>query len=261
MKKFLPILLAASFTLAAAFAQGPKGPGGNTAAPRTGSGLDVAQAKTISGDVTAVQTSYGAQYPSIVVAQTQIKLAPVWFLLESDFEVKVGDKVEVLAAPCTCADGSYSALKITANGVTVELRDAAGLPLWLANGSGQMSGGQMSGGQGTHSGPNPAAPRTGEGCLDAASATTVSGVVESVTVGAGIQQPVLVVKAGTAAITIKIGPERVLFLNDIELKAGTEITVKYAVASCSNENVALSLTVGGVTVVLRGDDGRPAWNN
>ncbi len=250
-RRLLQILLAAACTLAVASAQGPKGPGGNPDAPRTGAGLDVAAAATISGPITAIQSAYGVQYPTIVVAGTQIKLAPVWFLLESDFELKVGDTVEVLAAPCTCTDGSYVALKITKDNVTVELRDSLGLPLWTSRGGGQRASG----------GPNAAAPRTGEGCLDPASITTVTGIVDSVTLGAGIQQPTLVLKTGTTVLSVKIGPERVLFASDIELKPGTEVTVKYAVAACSGENVALSITAGGVTVVLRQDDGRPVWNN
>jgi hypothetical protein len=216
----------------------------------------MAQARTFSGDITAVNLAYGAQYPTIVVAQTTIKLAPVWFLLESDFELKAGDKVDVIAAPCNCAGGSWAALSITKAGVSVDLRDSLGLPLWLSQGRGSAGPGM-----GTHNGPSPAAPRTGGGCVDPASITTVSGVVESVTLGVGIQQPTLVVKAGAASITIKIGPERVLFASDIELTAGSAVSVKYGLATCSNENVALSLTAGGVTVVLRQDDGRPAWNN
>lgn len=253
-RKMTHLLLAAACTLAVACAQGPKGPGGQHNG--SGSGVDVAAAQTISGAITALQVSYGAQYPTMVVAQTQIKLAPIWFLLESDFELTVGDQVEVLAAPCTCAGGSYVALKITKDGVTVELRDELGFALWQ---SGRGSG-QMGSGLGLGSGPNPAAPRSGEGGIDASTITTVTGMVESVILGAGIQQPTLVLKAGGAAVSIKIGPERVLFASDVELKPGQEVTVRYGVATRSGENVALSLTVGRVTVVLRDDDGRPVWN-
>jgi hypothetical protein len=254
-RKLFHVLLATACAAALTFAQGPKGPGGNPGAPApgtgngTGVGLDMTAAKTISGDITAIQSAVGAQYPTITVAQTTIKIAPVWFLLESDFELKVGDKVEVLTAPCACVDGSWAAITITSNGVTVELRDSLGLPLWLSG---------MNGKGGNGNGPNPSAPRTGAPAIDPASITTVSGVVESVTLGAGIQQPTLVVKSGSSSITIKIGPERVLFASDIELKAGVEVSVKYAV--CASENVALSLTAGGVTVVFRQDDGRPGWN-
>lgn len=256
-RKLIHILLATACAAALTFAQGHKGPGNNPGVPApgtgngtgAGAGLDMTQAKTFSGDITAVQVAAGAQYPTIVLDKTTIKIAPVWFLLESDFEIKTGDKVDVLAAPCTCTDGSWAAIKITKGSVTVELRDSLGLPLWLS----AMKG------QGSHNGPNPAAPRTGEPQIDPASITTVTGVVESVTLGAGIQQPTLVVKAGSASISIKIGPERVLFASDIELKAGVEVTVKYAV--CANENVALSLTAGGITVIFRQDDGRPGWNN
>jgi hypothetical protein len=248
-RRLFHLLVASASFLALALAQGPKGPGGNPDAPRTGTGPDVTAAITIKGDVTAVQSAAGAQYPTIVVDQKQIKIAPVWFMIENDFEIKVGDQVEVLAAPCACADGSLFALKIAKGTETIELRDSLGLPLWTTKG-----------GNGSQNGPNPSAPRTGEGCVDPASIKTVTGKIDSVTAGVGIQQPTLVLKSGADVLTIKIGPERVLFDSDIELAPGQEVTVRYGLATCSNENVALSITVGGVTVVLRGDDGRAAWN-
>jgi hypothetical protein len=157
----------------------------------------------------------------------------------------------VLAAPCACANGSLAALGISNGEVTLTLRDSLGQPLWLSKGNSQ----------GTHNGPSTAAPRTGDGCLDSASTKSITGVIDSVSLGLGIQQPTIILKADGAAITIKLGPERVLFENDIELKPGDTVTVRYGLAAVSNQNVALSLTAGGVTVLLRQDDGRPAWNN
>ena len=61
-------------------------------------------------------------------------------------------------------------------------------------------------------------------------------------------------------LVIKLGPERILLEADLELKAGDSITVKYAVTSHDDELVALAITKGTVTVTLRGDDCRPAWN-
>ena len=61
-------------------------------------------------------------------------------------------------------------------------------------------------------------------------------------------------------LVIKLGPERLLLEADLEVKAGDALSVKYAVTSHDGELVALAITKGGVTVTLRGDDGRPAWN-
>ena len=73
--------------------------------------------------------------------------------------------------------------------------------------------------------------------------------------------PSLVLKtAAGKLLTIKLGPERMLLATDLELKAGDSITVKYAEMACDDDElVALAITKGGVTVTLRGDDCRPAW--
>lgn len=205
------------------------------------------KAATISGVVSSIQTALGAQYPSIVVGGAQIKIAPVWFMIENDFALAGGDAVKVLAAPCLCADPSLLAIEITKGSDTITLRDSLGLPLWSVRTNGQ--GGGM----------NPQAPRSGAGCLDAATIQTVAGTVVSVTAGAGIEQPVLVLNTGSATLSIRIGPERVLFASDLELKAGDAVTVKIGASTCDNETLALSLTAGSITVVLRDETGRAVW--
>ena len=127
----------------------------------------------------------------------------------------------------------------------ITLRDAAGLPLW-ANAS--------------RRGGNPQAPRTGSGCVDAASIKTVTGTIERVTIGAGIQHPELVLKTADGLLTLELGPERIILGSDLELKPGSTLTVKYALATCEDEVVALQLTdSAGNTVLLRHDNGMPAW--
>ncbi len=238
-RKLFHLLTAAALTAALGLAQGPKGPGGNPAAPHTGTGPALGAIVSVSGAITAIQSTTGAQYPAFVVDGKQIRIAPVWFMLENDFELAVGDKVDVKAAACACGDGSLYALEIVKGSAALVLRDGQGLPLWTAKGGSRYSG---------------------SGCVDATSIQTVTGTVDSVTLGAGIQQPTLVLKVDGAAVAIRIGPERVLFDNDIELKPGGTVTVRYGLATCSGENVALTLTAGGVTVVLREDDGRAAWH-
>jgi len=229
------LFLTLGMTAALAFGQGP---------------IDMAKLQTVEGSITAVQVAYGAQYPSIVVNQKQIKLAPVWYLLENDFELAAGESVRVTAAPSTTAGDPYLyAVDITktASGAKITLRSELGVPLWM--GAARRGG-------------NRQAPRTGSGCVDPAGIQTATGTVDRVTLGAGIQHPGLVLKTGGTLITIELGPERMLLDSDLELNPGSTVTVSYAVASCSGENVALTISdSAGHTVVLRHDDGTPAWND
>lgn len=245
-------------TAAVALSQGGPRPGFG---PGTGSGtgtgpvhtqaaLNLAAVQSIAGAITGVQIGYGMQYPSIVVNQKTIKVAPVWFLTENDFELKEGMEVKLTAAPGNPPNEAYlHAIEITAvaAGKTLKLRDAEGVPLWMGGTNG------MRGGTGT--------PQAlGTGCVDPASIRTVTGVIESVSAAYGMQQPTMALKTEAGIVTLKLGPERVLLGSDFELKAGATITVKYGLATCSEENLALVLTnAAGKTLKLRNDDGTPAW--
>ena len=239
-------------TAALALAQGRNGngQGGPAGGPRTNPGLSIAQQQIIEGTISSVQIADGAQYPSIVVNKVQIKVAPAWYLLENDFELAVGDSVKVLAAPCYAANDAYLyAIEITktASGAKITLRNEVGAPLWI--GAARRGG-------------NPQAPRTGGGCVDPASIKNVTGTIDTVTSGVGIQHPTLVLKVDNGLLTLKLGPERIILDSDLELKPGAELTVKYALATCADEYLALELTDSkGYNVVLRHDDGRPAWND
>lgn len=242
-----------------AVAQGPKGPQGpNPAAPAAGSSyINMAAAATVSGKITAVQVAYGAQYPSITIEGKTIKIAPVWYLLENDFELAAGDEVRVLAAPSTRPDDpslhAISIAKVAAN-VTLAMRNEAGVPLWTAPGragANAMANGSMAQNRVNH----------GAGCVDPSTIAQAQGVIDAVSQGAGIQQPQLTLNAEGKSLTFKIGPETLILAAGLELKPGMSLTVRYATASCTGELVALSLTgASGPTVVLRNDDGTPAWN-
>jgi hypothetical protein len=252
------LLIAVLLALTAAWAQGPRG---RQTAPRGGQGqplLDLARQVEVEGTVTAVNIALGAQYPSIEVNKTLIKVAPVWFMLENDFELVEGDTVKVMAAPSLSPSDPYlHALQIvnTATQAQITLRSSFGTPLWTARGSrefGRDSGRQVHRGYGSGY----------AGCLDPASITTVSGVVESVNMGVGITQPALVIRlADNSLVTVKIGPERILLENEFVLNQGEPVTAKIGLAACKDEIVALELTnADGVTVVLRTDLGAPAWD-
>lgn len=233
--------LAAASALAAtgAWAQGPRGPG-NAAGPQTG--LNMAAQSTVQGAITSVQIAAGTQYPSIVVNNLQIKAAPVWFLLENDFELVPGEIVSVIAAPSNnTADAYLSAIRITkqASGESLVLRDELGRPLWTSAMEGRGGG--------------PLGPADCGACVDLSAALTVTGIIDRVNAGAGIRQPALVLKLADATLlTVKLGSERLILANDFELNPGATLTVTYAPAPCTGELVALGLTnSAGVTLTLR----------
>ncbi len=242
------VLFSTALTVAIAFAQGPRGPGvpgagsgpGPAAAPRTNSGLNMAAQTTIEGDISSVQVAYGTQYPSIVVNKSQIKVAPVWFLLENDFELAAGDKVSIVAAPSNNTSDTYLyAIRITNSASSIVLRNEGGVPLWAKQEEGR--------------GGNPQGPSNCGACVDLASAQTATGVIDRVTSGAGIQQPTLVLKlADGTLLTVKLGSERLILASDFELNPGATLTVKYAKSTCNDELVALQLTdANGKTLTLR----------
>lgn len=238
---------------AEAAAQGRFGRGGQAGAGVPASNLDMAKVRTIAGKIGSIDIGYGAQYPSFTIGTATIKAAPAWYFLDNDFELKAGDSVSVTAAPSTVPGDSYLyAVQITntATGAKIVLRDSSGVPAWSGPGGGRgYAGGN--GGTGTCT-----------GCIDAATVATISGTVDKVTAGYGIQMPSLVVKgADGKLVTVKIGPERMLLEADFEVKPGDAITVRYAHSTCTDEYIALQLkNAAGVVVTLRNDDGTPAWN-
>lgn len=240
---------------AAAAAQGPgpggPGPSGNRpGSPADHAGLNMAAVQVVQGTITSVQIALGAQYPAIVVDGKSIKVAPAWYLLDNDFELSAGVAVKVTMAPSLRSNDPYMyAIDVTktASGASIVLRSTAGIPLW--------TGARRAGG-------NQAAPRTGTGCIDAASISTVTGTLQQVTAGLGIQHPEMVLSVNGSLMTFKLGPEWVLFDSDVELMVGETLTVRYAAALCVEELLALRITDSeGNTVVLRHDDGTPAWRD
>jgi len=247
MKIRTAVVAALAASLSIAYAQGPRG--GASGQRAQGGGINMPGIQTVDGVVTQVNIVYGVEYPSIVVNRQQVKVAPAWFLLDQDFEIKTGDSVRIKAAPSAVRDdGFLYAIEITKGASTVVLRDSNGVPLWAGRGRGAQS---RPFGAGQHA-----------GCIDAASVATVTGTVDKVNAGVGVQQPTLVLKSADGKLlTIKIGPERILLDADFELTTGEKLTVTYALATCTDEYVALELmNAAGEKLVLRNADGTPAWN-
>lgn len=255
MKSTFHVVICLAAIAGLAVAQGSRN-GAGSGGMRGGTGqtnLAMTNLQTVTGAVTAVNIGYGLQYPSITVNKLQIKVAPVWYLLEKNFEIRSGDILTIVAVPSTSASDAYLyAIEITntATKSKLVLRDANGLPLWARRGSGPGAG------LGTGSGP-----MADGDCTQVMSNATESGVIEQIASGVGIQMPSLTLKtAAGKLLVIKLGPERILLEADLELKAGDAITVKYALTSHEDELVALAITKGSVTITLRGDDCRPIWN-
>jgi hypothetical protein len=252
-RMLLAVPIIALVVAAHSAAQGPHGRGGwGGGAGMGASSLDMTKTRTFNGTVGAIDIGYGAQYPSFTVGTTTFKVAPVWYFLNNDFELKAGDPVSVTAAPSTIPGDSYLyAISIanTKTGAKLVMRDSNGLPLWSGPAAGRGNGGGIGAGVCT-------------GCVDPKSIATVMGTVEKVVAGVGIQMPSLVLKgADGKLVTIKIGPERTLLEADFEIKAGDRITARYAYATCSEEYIALQLmNAQGNILKLRNDDGTPAWN-
>jgi hypothetical protein len=242
MKRLIQSVLLTCVGAALSGAQGQYGRGAGTAAA---SSVDVTRVQTITGTVSAVAIGYGMQYPSITIGKVQIKVAPVWYLLDKNFEIKTGASLSVQAAPSISKSDSYAyAIEITNTALNrrIVLRDALGRPLWTSSQS--ATGGSA------------------EGSCPLGSATAVSGTVERVNIGIGIQLPTLTLRTtdGTP-YTVKLGPEWILLESDLELKPGEVVTVKYASCASCNDLIALTITnAAGKTVVLRDENGRPGWH-
>src|SRR4249919_113888 len=93
----LSTLAVLAIAATAAFAQGPRGTQQHQNTSNHPVAVpDMTKTRTVTGTVSAVDIGYGMQYPSITVNQTVIKVAPVWFLVDQNFELKAGDQVSVV---------------------------------------------------------------------------------------------------------------------------------------------------------------------
>lgn len=258
MKRTLANLAIAGLVAATVWAQGPQGPGRGSGSGKAAGGLNMAQQTTVEGTITSLQIGFGTRTPSFVVAGKLIRLAPVWYFLENDFELAPGEHVRVIAAPAT--DGVLHAVAVakTATGTTLQLRNDGGIPLWI--GPAAMNRPGQPQGPSTGPGPNPNPPRAGTPCLDPRSVETVTGVADEVTAGYGIQHPSVTLVNGDTRLLIKLGPERILQASPIDFEPGVTLTIQFAVSTCAEERVALTVTdAAGQVLVLRNADGRPAW--
>lgn len=108
-----------------------------------GSGADPADAFEIYGTVLSFSAARGAGMPALRVDDpalgvVEVGLGPAWYLRAAGFAAAPGDEIDALAYPCsTCFVPAVAAwVNNLTTGVTVELRDDDGLPLWRQSGAG-----------------------------------------------------------------------------------------------------------------------------
>ena len=195
-------------------------------------------------------------------------LGPAYYLEDSGISLSVGDTVTVTGSVVDSYYAEFSdnqyliATRITADGVTLDLRDEDGYPLW----SGGNGGGQGRGGLG----PN------GERYFDPDTVTTLSGtLIESLNfwscygygnyTGSGMHY-LFRSDAGDVYYAM-LGPWWFLEDNGVELEVGLRVTITGSVVAPYYEGyddhsylIASEITVGGVTVQLRDEDGYPLWS-
>jgi len=102
----------------------------------------------------------GMHYRGVLLKTDQgslmVDLAPGWYLSDKKFAVKVGDTVSATGSKGFLAnDPGLIAREVTANGMTLKLRDEQGVPVWHRMGPGGGMGKAMSPGGGQGQGPPP----------------------------------------------------------------------------------------------------------
>lgn len=265
MKTLMKFAAIALLATAVTLAQPARQRGSQLASPSTAAaGLNLSATVTLNGTVTAVNVATASQYPTISLNGTVVKVAPVWFLLENDFEIETGHQLVVRAAPALLPTGYYYALEVEnlTTQKSIQLRDASGRPLWFRAPGLEMGLRGESPGSSSAAGAfawQARAAVTYGGCLDTNNLVEITGQIVEIDATAGIRQPAIVLDVGGKLVTVRIGPLRVLFATDLELAPGDVVSVIAAQETCTGNLVALKLSVGDQTVQLRNPDGRPAW--
>lgn len=165
---------------------------------------------TLVGTVTGVSLAPGQGMPSITLlsnaGEVTIMIGPYRLLMDQKFEIKQNQVLEVKAFQDPRMTSAYVATEIkdTATGVTVVLRDLAGMPHPGRGMMGMAPGGAMMHGMG-------GAGRGTGACADCANLdlkakTTFQGTVQDVTIAAGQGFPNFTLQVGNNALTIVTGP-------------------------------------------------------
>lgn len=204
----------------------------------------------VVGPVAEVHLGLGQGVPFLVVAQQKVALAPYRFLEAAGFEVKVGDVVRIEAFDSIARPGEMIAVQIEnqTQGVSVELRDSTGTPLWAAGRPGR------SGRSGRGSGPRGSGDCGGS--PDVESATTFTATVAEVDAGLRQRHPTITLADGSV---LAAGPYRVWVDAGFELVSGETATFTAFPCSAGDGKLVLMSVekADGSRLVLRDDEGIP----
>jgi hypothetical protein len=213
---------------------------------------------SLEGTVVSVDMAAGQEFPTFTLSlpgdgQVTIITGPYYFLIESGFEIRVGDRLLVQAFLSLWYDDTYVAVKIwnLTTGDTLILRDASGQPVWPR--SQQLGEGGMGYGGG-------AAWLE----IDPASIRTIKGTVEGVNPGVGEgHASIIVVKSGGKRFSVLTGPYRFMLENSFEIRAGHRVKVR-AYKSTQLETIYVAAMVNNKTagkkLNLLDESGRPYWD-
>lgn len=250
-----------------------------------GPGADPANAFEVFGTVLAFSAARGAGMPTLTVddpalGAVEVGLGPAWYLRAAGFAAAPGDEIDVLAYPCSaCFVPAVAAWvnNLTA-GVTVELRDDAGLPLWRQSGTGpggdprclatgDPKSGRASGGHHGGSGNEPAGNGPGSGgpgafggqcswtAPDLSAVATVTGTVVSVSAEPGEPMPSMVLATETGELDLLLSPYHPIVAAGFLIEPGMELTVTYAPWMIAGEEVLATISITdpatGLTIQLR----------
>ncbi len=109
--------------------------------------LDIAGKTSLDGTVESVSVAPGQGMPSFVITtgdqKATVIASPYWTLVNANFEIRVGDKMSVLAFPSLQVKDTFVAaeLKNLTTGKSLILRDEYGMPM---GGFGPRHGGPRS---------------------------------------------------------------------------------------------------------------------
>ncbi len=289
------IILIASLALVAAASTVMAGGG-------SGPGADPSQAFDVQGIVVAMTGGSGSGLPMLTVDDASlgvvdVALGPVWYLQAAEFSATAGDEVRLLAYACpTCAASAVAAwVDNLTTGVSIDLRDEDGRPLWTQRqyqrgGSGRAGQGNGSGGQGGGTGggsgggsgngqPGGSGNGTGSGPangsgLEMSQIDTVTGEVVEFTGHAGSGQPIVTLDADGETYEITVSPYGPIEASGMDIEPGLILTIVFAPTQCEEDPhfVAISIldVATGVLVQLRdpetgfpmsngGGHNRPNW--
>ena len=239
--------------------------------------VDPTQTIVVEGVVVQFVAGLGQGMPELQVedaagTEYSFVLGPFWYLTEQGFTAEAGDEVTVTAYVCAECDTGLAVASVvnSTKGVTLNLRDETGKPLWTSrqggggtggqgggcqgnggNGNGGKGGGRGSGGQGDGGG----AELRDHLILDLTKTTTFVATVTSYTVAAGNGAATLVAATDSGEISFLLSPIRVLLRAEFTPAAGDALEITAAPATVDSEQVWVVLTIRdvatGLELVLR----------